>query len=121
LIIEDADNMLVNRKRGDLVALSDLLNIGDGLIGSMLNLRVIATTNSKIADLDEAIKRPGRLCTHMHFDALPSEQADLIYKRLTGNVLEGDKARTLAEIYRLAREDGWTEEKEKNSSGGNYI
>jgi hypothetical protein len=123
LIIEDADLLLVDRKAGNLRVLSDLLNLGDGLLGQMLDIRIVASTNAKKIELDEAVTRPGRMCRHSTIGTLTFDQAKTIYTRLTGKEATFRKrvAFTLAEIYRLARQDGWTAPVEKPLyEGGNY-
>jgi len=122
LIIEDADLLVVNRKQGNLRILSDVLNLGDGLLGQMLDIRIIASTNAKRIELDEAVTRPGRMCRHTTISTLPYDQAKEIYKRLTDKEATFKKRTyTLAEIYRFARQDGWTaEEKTPTYEGGNY-
>jgi hypothetical protein len=46
-IIEDADDCLVPRGSGNVSTISSLLNYTDGIFGSMLDLRIIATTNAE--------------------------------------------------------------------------
>ncbi len=120
LIIEDADRALVDRRNGSLEALSEILNLSDGILGEMLDVRIIATTNVERINLDKAIFRAGRLCTHLFVDVLEAEQAGEIYARLTGKDLERQECNTLAEVYRLAREDGW-EPKKNDEVVGQYL
>lgn len=125
LIIEDADMVVVDRKAGNLQVLTDILNLGDGLLGHMLDIRVVASTNAKKIELDEAITRPGRLCRHIVLDGLKPRQAAAIYTDLTKNVFPSSRKQNwkLAEIYRLAMQDGWEPAEEvvaNGGSGGNY-
>jgi hypothetical protein len=124
LILEDADMALVNRdvSRGNASALAEILNLGDGLVGEMLDLRIIATTNAERIDLDPAIMRPGRMCTHMTLGELPTPHLASIYDRLTesergADLVQKVQAKTLAEIYKLARDSGWAP-KVADSRGG---
>ncbi len=57
LIIEDADKVLVQRQAGDMAAISSLLNLGDGILGSVLDVRIIATTNAGTLEMDPATRR----------------------------------------------------------------
>lgn len=107
LIIEDADSSLVQRDDINLNKVSDLLNLSDGLLGELSDIRIFATTNAKKIDIDKALLRPGRLCTHVHFNKLTKEKASGIYKRLTKKSYKGEGNITLAELYRIARGDGW--------------
>jgi ATP-dependent 26S proteasome regulatory subunit len=101
LVIEDADAMIVRREQGNVNILSTILNLGDGLMGHLLDVRMILSTNAKSkVDIDPALVRPGRLNTRIMVAPLPLEKAKEIYKRLTGKVLrKRDKLYTLAEIY----------------------
>ena len=123
LIMEDADSSVADREsvgsRQD--RLGDILNLGDGLLGEMLDLRVIITTNTKKVNLDPAIQRPGRMCAHIHIPQLSRSQGHAIYKRITGKSVVIGEQPTLAEIYRMAREDGWEPKtKVEDEVGGNY-
>jgi energy-coupling factor transporter ATP-binding protein EcfA2 len=111
LVIEDADGCLVPRGSDNMGAISTLLNMSDGILGSMLDLRIVATTNAghlKSNDaIDEAIMRPGRLCSRIHVDKLGAGRAEAAYTRLTGKDRNFPKATSVAEVYRLARDGGY--------------
>lgn len=99
-IIEDADQCLVPRGDGNMSTISSLLNYTDGIFGSMLDLRIIATTNAKKMEFDSALLRPGRLCAHLPVDALSPTKASQIYKRLSGGKEKTyTKEATLATVY----------------------
>lgn len=122
LILEDADNILVTRDGGNMSFVSSLLNFADGFMGEVLDLYLLATTNAETLDIDDAIKRPGRLNEVVNFQTLPQSKALDIYERLTGNRnMPMDNARlekqlgfrkqteeeckfSLAEVYRKATE-----------------
>ena len=122
-IFEDADNILTARTKDNLSVISTLLNMTSGLLGSMLDIRASATTNSPTGDIDPALLRPGRLSVHSTVGNLNSHEATKVYKRLTGAtrikiVPEPKQGPTykeaiskdsisLAEVYRLARDNGW--------------
>lgn len=98
-VIEDADACLVPRESDNVLTISSLLNYTDGILGSMLDLRVIATTNAERIEFDEALTRPGRLCRHIYVGELSPDQASEVYKRLTGKEKVYKKPITLAEVY----------------------
>jgi hypothetical protein len=102
LIVEDADACLIERQSDNISSINTLLNLSDGIIGSVLDIRVIATTNAESLDLDAAIIRPGRLCTRFDVDALPAKHANAVYKRLTGEDGNFGEA-TLGDIYQAAK------------------
>lgn len=106
LILEDADDALAPRREGDTSTISSLLNLGDGIIGSAIDVRVVATTNRDHQEFDAAILRPGRLSTHVVVGDLDSETATAVFKRLTDkdDVLP---ACSLATVYQKAYDAGW--------------
>lgn len=111
-VIEDADACLVPRQADNVNAISTLLNFSDGILGSLLDIRIIATTNAKIDEIDKAILRPGRLSRRIDVSRLSTEHAVEVFTRLTGNppaagTLTNKRGHTLAEIYSLARDNGY--------------
>jgi len=120
LIAEDADQCLIKREEGQISAVSAVLNIGDGLMGAVWDIRILATTNVSWIDLDPAIKRPGRLNTATSLKALDVDQANAVFKRLTGNDSNPfTKPKLLAEIYQHANDGEWktVEAKKENKMG----
>jgi hypothetical protein len=108
-IIEDGDTLIVPRDSGNMNEIAQLLNLSDGLLGSLLDLKFIVSTNADHLEIDDAIKRPGRMMRHVGFDALSFEQSAQIYTRLTGKDpvkagLEPNKSYLLTNIYALTRE-----------------
>lgn len=107
-VIEDADQVLATRMADNISDINGLLNLTDGFLASSFDIRIIATTNSKIQDLDAAIMRPGRLCVKLNFGTLNKEQAALCYKNITDGqdlaVISNKNEYTLAELYALAAE-----------------
>ena len=117
-VIEDADNAMATRMADNMSAVSSLLNLGDGILGSMLDIRIVATTNATVEDLDPALVRPGRLCRRIDVGTIGNEQAAAIYTRLTGKTQKMTSMRyTLAEVYSMARNGGWTAPKREKSLG----
>jgi hypothetical protein len=120
LILEDADKCLVSRDtdRDDISSIQAILNLGDGILGSLLDLRIVATTNASEFVIDSAILRPGRLSKMLDVGALDPLTAQRIWKRLlpgadfpveiNGSTNPKDFKVTLAEVYSLARQNGWT-------------
>lgn len=113
LIVEDADECLSSRKADNISAISTLLNMTDGVMDSIIDIRVICSTNIKADEVDEAILRDGRLCKRIEVGGLGYKQANEIYKRLTGQDGIFDYSDTgikLCEVYKAARN---TEKAEK--------
>lgn len=106
LIIEDGDELLVPRNDGVSVSnsmISKLLNIADGIVGNLLDLRLIITTNADSVKFDDAIKRPGRLCDSIYVGKLKPERANKAFKNITNQDGSFDKEVTLAEVYQEAQ------------------
>jgi hypothetical protein len=109
LVLEDADRCLVTRGTDNINSIQSLLNLGDGILGSLLDLRIIATTNAKKLEMEAAILRPGRLSKRLEVGTLDFSSAEKAYKRLLpGKSLpNGVRTMTIAEVYALARQNGW--------------
>jgi len=71
LIIEDADECLVKRGADNMSSISSILNFTSGILGELLDIRIIATTNAPKTEFDPALERSGRLSSHVHFEKLP--------------------------------------------------
>jgi hypothetical protein len=70
LIIEDAENIIMDRKHSSSSAVSNLLNISDGLLADFLNVQLICTFNSSLTTVDSALIRKGRLIARHEFGKL---------------------------------------------------
>jgi len=97
IILEDSETLLTSRKISkSLDITSSLLNLTDGILSDMLNLKIICTLNTT-ENIDTALLRKGRLQMHVLFNSLSEQQAinlsNKINKKLTS------KNYTLAEIY----------------------
>jgi hypothetical protein len=102
LVIEDGDTCLVPRENDNISTITSVLNLSDGIMGAMLDIKMIISTNADIQNMDKAIMRPGRLCRNIYVGPLPYEQSNRIYQRLMKNEnvqLECRRSYTLAEIY----------------------
>ena len=107
LVIEDADEIIAPRDIGNISYISQVLNLGDGILGKLLDIRLVLSTNAKRQQFDEAIIRPGRLSSIVKVGKLPAAQANQIFKRLTGHEGTIEKEVTLAEVYSFANDSGW--------------
>ena len=97
LIIEDAEEALVNDGQRT-AAISNLLNISDGLLGDALNIKIIATYNVDKQNIDKALTRKGRLVTSYEFDLLSIDKATELAKHLEIDLVV-EEAMSLADIY----------------------
>lgn len=85
LIIEDAENIIMQRQQGSDSAVSNLLNISDGLLSDFLNVQIICTFNSSLSVVDSALLRKGRLIAKYEFGKLSVPKA----QRLSAHIGSG--------------------------------
>jgi ATPases of the AAA+ class len=103
LIIEDSENILKKRLEGEgtAPAISNLLNLSDGIMGDALSIQIICTFNANIAEIDEALLRPGRLIANHYFGPLDEDKTKALVKHLYGEDAEPkNPTMTVAEIYK---------------------
>lgn len=104
LIIEDAELLVAERAADNLEAVSNLLNIADGLFGELLSVHILCTMNRSIEQIDAAIKRPGRLLSLREFRRLDFAEATALAEQ-KGILLPEKRDYSLAEIYNYAGTD----------------
>lgn len=108
-VIEDAENVLTRRAEGASQAVANILNLTDGLMSDVLNIQIIATFNSPLLKIDDALLRKGRLIAKYEFKQLSPDRVEKLSKKV-GVELQGKH--TLADIYN-ANDRGFTEEKKQ--------
>ena len=97
LIIEDAENIIMQRQPGSDSAVSNLLNISDGLLSDFLNVQVICTFNSSLSVVDQALLRKGRLIAKYEFGKLSVPKAQRLSDHISSK-LRVVTPMTIAEI-----------------------
>lgn len=97
VVIEDAENIIMDRKYSPNSSVSNLLNISDGLLSDCLNVQIICTFNSDLHLVDSALMRKGRLIAKYEFGKLDTVKAQQLSKHL-GFDTKICKPMTLAEI-----------------------
>lgn len=75
VIIEDAENIIMDRKQSSTSSVSNLLNISDGLLSDFLNVQLICTFNNALTMVDNALMRKGRLIAKYEFGKLDVAKA----------------------------------------------
>lgn len=117
LVIEDAEQVLLSREDGEShkAAVSNLLNMTDGILADALNILIIATFNTDTSNIDQALLRKGRLLLSYKFDKLSKEKTNALTMKLFAK--PSTEEMTLAEIYNLDYELIKPEEKEKQRIG----
>lgn len=99
LVIEDAENLLLERQQGAQSAVSSILNLTDGFMGDMVRVHIICTLNCDVASLDEAVLRPGRQRFYREFQPLEFNEAKALADHLGIKLPDEARPYTLAELY----------------------
>ena len=98
LLIEDAEELLTKRDSTGSNAVSNLLNLSDGLLSDGFHIQIICTFNADLARLDKALLRRGRLIASYEFGALAQPKAQALATAL-GQQVPLTEATALADIY----------------------
>lgn len=99
LVLEDADQCLTRKARDNMSEIQTVLNFADGIVGQLLDLRLVVTSNVDTQEFDKAILRPGRLCRHVELGPLGVEEANRLFATLGGEGEPFKVPTTLAEVY----------------------
>lgn len=97
-IIEDAEDIIIDRDQDDNSPVSALLNISDGLLSDCLNIQIICSFNTDVSKIDSALMRKGRLIAKYDFKELEVNKANKLSKKL-GFDATFDSSTTLTDIY----------------------
>ena len=103
LILEDAEDALQKRD-GRTGAVSNILNLTDGLLSDCLNISIVATFNTETKNIDEALLRKGRLLKAYKFEKLAVDKAKALFKKEGHDPEFITKPMTLADIYNFEDE-----------------
>ncbi|MCU7694429.1 AAA family ATPase [Haoranjiania flava] len=104
LIIEDAENIIMDRKVNAVSSVSNLLNLSDGLLSDCLNVQIICTFNSNISTIDNALMRKGRLIARYEFGKLKIDKAQQLCEFLEKEITV-KREMTLAELMNANNTD----------------
>ena len=115
VIIEDAESILTSRKSAVNPYVSTILNLTDGLMKDLLNIKIICTINNDINTIDEALMRKGRLLMKMELGLLNKDKSSKLLKKL-GSSYTTDEPMKLCDIYNIEK-DSFQEEKKKIGFG----
>lgn len=103
-VIEDAEQLIASRENERNSSLSTLLNLTDGILGECLSIQVIATFNTHVKNIDEALLRKGRLQLKYEFDHLSVEKSNALLQELNSDH-QTNSPLTLAELYNYEAEN----------------
>lgn len=104
LFIEDAERALEDRIETGSPAVSNILNITDGILSDILKIQIVATFNMDKKKIDSALLRKGRLITEHKFGPLEVEDANILLKKFEIDHITTEKM-TLSEIYNFKDEN----------------
>jgi len=114
-VIEDAENIIIDREKNGHSPVSALLNISDGLLADCLNIQVICSFNTDISKVDNALLRKGRLIAKYEFKELEVQKAQSLSGKL-GFITTIDCPMTLTSIYNQEEKD-FQQIKRRNAMG----
>ena len=81
-VIEDAENIIIDRNRNGSSSVSALLNLADGLLSDCLNIQIICSFNTDLSQVDSALMRKGRLIAKYEFQELETRKAQALSDKL---------------------------------------
>lgn len=101
IVLEDCEELLRSRdQQHDTMGISNLLNLGDGLLGDALQLKLICTFNCDLSKIDTAIMRKGRLAYRYEFDKLDVDKTNSLFIKHGIEYYSNEKM-TLTDIFNL--------------------
>lgn len=123
LILEDAEKAIIKRLNDgiDSSSVTSLLNISDGILGDILKCPIVLTYNCPKQDIDEALRRKGRLQIDYEFGPLDLEDSKKLAKHLGFSKKQIDDNITenmvIADIYNLLHKPEKSEKKQERVIG----
>lgn len=105
-ILEDCEQILRKRTDSNFFSsgIANILNMSDGILSDIFNVKFICTFNANMDMIDEALLRKGRCFANYEFKELCAEKTQkLLHKQ--GFDIENPQPMTLAEIYNFDGKD----------------
>lgn len=104
-ILEDCEQLLEDRSTNMFNnAISTILNMADGLLSDILNIKLICTFNADITSIDPALLRKGRCFARYEFGDLCKKKVKILNDEFNLN-LPVIKPMTLAEVFNNEQTD----------------
>lgn len=97
-VIEDAENLIIDREHNGNSPVSALLNISDGLLSDCLNIQIICSFNTDLSKVDTALMRKGRLIAKYEFKEMETQKSQILSDKL-GFKTKINLPMTLTDIY----------------------
>ena len=115
-ILEDCEQLLEDREENQFNnAIATILNMADGLLSDIVNIKFICTFNAPITQIDKALLRKGRCIAKYQFNKLKADKVRILNEKYNlGHTKIEDM--TLADIYNADKPD-YTEETKQTKIG----
>lgn len=98
-ILEDCEQLIEDRENNPFNgAISTILNMSDGLLSDIVNIKFICTFNAEISKVDPALLRKGRCAAKYEFKKLCADKVKVLNEKYNLGHSE-IKDMTLAEVY----------------------
>jgi len=115
-VLEDCEQLLEDRGENPFNnAISTILNMADGLLSDICNIKFICTFNAPISKIDSALLRKGRCVAKYEFGSLCKEKVQVLNEKYNLGHTE-IKDMTLAEVYNADKPD-YTEDSDNLKIG----
>lgn len=116
-ILEDCEQILMERTENSFGgAITNILNMTDGLMSDIFNIKFICTFNADISKIDSALLRKGRCYANYEFKPLDKDKVKHLSEKYNLGITEY-KDMTLAEIYNYESTDYDTSSKPRKKIG----
>lgn len=104
-ILEDCEQILKDRNSDNFSnAIANILNMSDGLMSDIFNIKFVCTFNAPIESIDKALTRKGRCYVNYEFKPLCAEKTKVLLNE-QGIILDSYEPMTLADIYNYKATD----------------
>lgn len=114
-ILEDCEKVIQSRDTSNFTnAIANILNMSDGLLSDIFNIKFICTFNADITSIDDALTRKGRCYADYDFKPLSEEKTKVLLKERGFDVAHPGKM-TLSDIYYYEKNDYDTSKKPKKA------
>lgn len=115
-ILEDCEQILMDRGVNMFNgAISNILNMSDGLLSDIMNIKFICTFNADIKTIDNALLRKGRCYAKYEFKELEESKVRALNDKYNLGLTE-IRPMTLAEIYNADKTE-YSEDRKMNKIG----
>jgi hypothetical protein len=111
-VLEDCEQILMDRSESFNNTIATILNMSDGLLSDIFNVKFICTFNADINKIDEALLRKGRCFVNYEFTKLSADKTKVLLNK-QGIELDKYEPMTLADIYNYEAPECVKEDKKK--------